>query len=181
MSGQDWRLQALWVHVCLSCFLSLSENASRTFIYYEKIIHAWGQKNGPRSNQQLQEKSYTFVSSDRMKNCGNHSLHRDTHQADACVQGAPNWAGLHRRPFPDGTGINLTAPPGLMAWGRSDLLSRAGLGSEEVRTMRENPEVKAAATLKGEGLRRGCLSPIQQFHGVCCPACCREHPSSVGT
>lgn len=65
----------------LSCFLFLSEHASRTFIYYEKIIHGWGQKNGPRSSWHLQEKSCTFVSSNFEKNCGNHSLHRDTHWA----------------------------------------------------------------------------------------------------
>lgn len=96
-----------------SCFVFLSEHASRTFIYYEKIIHAWGQKNGPRSSRHLWQKSCTFDSSNCEKNCGNHSLRRDTHWPMGVYRVAP--AGLTCTGDPPLMGLDgsLTAPPGL--------------------------------------------------------------------
>lgn len=43
-----------------ACNTKQPEHASRTFIYHEKIMHAWGQKNGPRSSWYLQKKRCTL-------------------------------------------------------------------------------------------------------------------------
>ena len=167
----------------LFCFLSLSEHASRTFIHYEKIMHALGQKTGHWSNWCLQRKSCTW-SAYSVGRTGRIFPSVETPPSDGCVQVLLAGLTQHRRPFPGGAVASPAqhSMAGLTVCGR--FCVQAGIRQGGSGHHWKHLGVRAAVIPRGEGLGRGHLFPTQQPRGTCCweaaPALLRQQWQQFG-